>query len=113
MNVMDHVDDIYKRDAYLRTYTPTISIGLAKLRTQPTYSTKLHQQTGRPKKSRRKEASGQQNSTNGTPSSAANAIPSTNENLSRERLTMKCKKFGQANYNKRSCKWAPPPATNM
>ncbi|KAL2510105.1 zinc finger protein [Forsythia ovata] len=79
MMVMDHVDDIYKRDAYLRTYTP----------------------------------SEQQKSTNATLEAAANATPSTSGNLSRKGLTMRCKKCGQPGHNKRSCKGALPPATNL
>ncbi|KAL2455280.1 MuDR family transposase [Abeliophyllum distichum] len=118
-NRCDHiyVDDIYKRDAYRRTYTPSISPitgpqawpnpGLNPL-TPPYYTKKA----GRPKKSRRKEA-GEQNTSTPTPEAAANATPSTSGNLSRKGLTMRCKKCGQAGHNKRSCKGAPPPATNM
>ncbi|KAL2519605.1 Uncharacterized protein Adt_15852 [Abeliophyllum distichum] len=75
----------------------------------PPYYTK---KAGRPKKSRRKEA-GEQNTSTPTPEAAANATPSTSGNLSRKGLTMRCKKCGQAGHNKRSCKGAPPPATNM
>ncbi|KAL2475820.1 Uncharacterized protein Adt_36556 [Abeliophyllum distichum] len=96
MTMMDYVDDIYKRDAYRRTYTPSISPitgpqawpnpGLNPL-TPPFYTKKA----GRPKKSRRKEA-GEQNTSTPTPEAAANATPSTSGNLSRKGLTMRCKK---------------------
>ncbi|KAL2510139.1 zinc finger protein [Forsythia ovata] len=85
MMVMDHVDDIYKRDAYLE-HTP---------------------------QNRRKKAGEQQKSTNATLEAAANATPSTSGNLSRKGLTMGCKKCGQPGHNKRSCKGALPPATNL
>ncbi|XP_022851566.1 uncharacterized protein LOC111373289 [Olea europaea var. sylvestris] len=60
LNVLEFVDDIYKKDAYMRTYTPSISPitgsdawptpGLNPL-TPPVYT----KRPGRPKKNRRKE----------------------------------------------------------
>ncbi|XP_022895249.1 uncharacterized protein LOC111409429 [Olea europaea var. sylvestris] len=124
LNVMEFVDDIYKKEAYLATYTPSISpitgpdswpnLGLKPL--DPPLYTK---RAGRPRKSRRKEpneASSSQAKRFRKSSRNVNTSETTTTATSSPRkragLIMTCRKCGERGHNSRGCRRAPPPAPN-
>ncbi|XP_022850584.1 uncharacterized protein LOC111372463 [Olea europaea var. sylvestris] len=123
LNVSEFVDDIYKKDAYMRTYTPSISPitgpdawptpGLNPL-TPPVYT----KRPGRPKKNRRKELNEVASSSQPKRSSQSKRNANTSQSTSgttegqrkRSGLIMTCTKCGETGHNRRGYKGAPPPA---
>ncbi|KAL2485962.1 MuDR family transposase [Abeliophyllum distichum] len=93
-DLMMYVSDCYKKDAYLRTYSPSIcpmtspelwpNPGQHPLAPPP-----IKKMPGRPKKARRREP---------------DEVQSSSSKVRRTGMKMRCRKCGKEGHNKRSCK---------